>query len=70
MTSKAIVRRWGNSLGIILPKELVEKESLKENEEIFVNVVKEADISEFFGSLKRKMSGQKFKDMVREGWKT
>ena len=36
----------------------------KENSEIGP-----ADISETFGSLKRKVSGQKFKDMVREGWK-
>ncbi len=31
----------------------------------------EADLSEIFGSLKpkRKMSGQEFKDLAREGWK-
>ncbi len=27
-----------------------------------------ADLTDIFGSLKRKMSGQEFKDMVREGW--
>ena len=70
MVTEVVVKRWGNSLGVILPKELVEREALKENEKILMNIVKEADISELFGSLKRKMSGQKFKDLVREGWKT
>lgn len=27
-----------------------------------------ADLTDIFGALKRKMSGQDFKDMVREGW--
>jgi len=69
MISRAVVKRWGNSLGIVLPKDMVEKEELSEDTEILVDVVKKADISFLFGSLERKMSGQKFKDMVREGWK-
>jgi len=30
--------------------------------------LKPADLREIFGYLPRKMSGQEFKDMVREGW--
>ncbi len=70
MAIEVTVRRWGNSMGVILPKEVVEGGKLKENEKILIEVVKEADLSNLFGSLKRKMSGQEFKDMVREGWKT
>ena len=29
---------------------------------------KEADLTDIFGTLKRKMSGQEFKDLAREGW--
>jgi antitoxin component of MazEF toxin-antitoxin module len=68
METEVIIRKWGNSLGVILPKELVEKEGLKENKKVIVHIVKKADISHLFGLLERKMSGQKFKDMVREGW--
>ncbi len=68
MATEAIVRRWGNSLGVILPKDLIKKKHLKENDVVFLEVVKEADLSDIFGSLPRKMSGQKFKDMVRKGW--
>lgn len=71
MAVEVKVKKWGNSMGVILPKFVIEKEQIKENDEILIQVVKEADLSNEFGSLKRKkgLSGQKFKDIVREGWK-
>lgn len=69
MAIEVVVKKWGNSVGVILPKELVERESLKENEKVLLEVVKEANLERIFGSLKRKMPGQEFKDMVRECWK-
>jgi len=68
MAIEVIVKKWGNSMGVVLPKQLIEKERLKENERIFVEIVKEADLTKMFGILPRKMSGQKFKEMVRRGW--
>lgn len=71
MAVEATARRWGNSLGIVFPKDFVESNNIRPNDRIFVEVVKEADLSDVFGSLKTKgkrMSGQAFKDMVREGW--
>jgi len=68
MATEVVLKKWGNSMGVVLPKELVEKEQLKKNEKIFLEIVKEADLTKIFGSLKRKMSGQEFKDLVREGW--
>ena len=44
------------------------KDTLKPKGKVKVEVVKSADISDTFGKLKRKISGQKFKDMAREGW--
>ena len=32
------VKKWGNSLGLIIPKQAVEKLGLKEEEEIVVNI--------------------------------
>ena len=69
MAIEVVVKKWGNSVGVILPKELVERESIKENEKVLLGVVKEANLEGIFGSLKRKMPGQEFKDMVRNGWK-
>ncbi len=70
MATEAIVKKWGNSLGVVLPKRVVKQQHLHENDKISILVVKEADLSSSYGSLKGKlkMSGQQFKDMVRKGW--
>ena len=68
MAIQTSVKKWGNSMGIILPKRFVEEINLQDNDNVIVNIVKEADLRQVFGSLKRKMQGQKFKDLVREGW--
>ncbi len=68
MTTEVIVKKWGNSFGVRLPRELVKKEKLRENQHISIAIIKKANLSKLFGSLPRKMSGQEFKDMVREGW--
>ena len=68
MAIEATIRKWGNSFGVLLPKNFVERKQLKENDVILIDVVKEADLSDVFGSLKMGMSGQEFKDMVRKGW--
>lgn len=70
MAIETKVKRWGNSMGVILPKRLIEKEHLKENDSILIEIVKEADLSDIFGMIKkRKMSGQEAKDLARKGWK-
>ncbi|MEK6898668.1 MAG: hypothetical protein AABW79_01055 [Nanoarchaeota archaeon] len=69
MAVEVKLKRWGNSMAVIVPNRIIEDRNLKENDSIIIEVVKKANISHTFGSLKkRKMSGQKFKDMVREGW--
>ena len=70
MATEAIVRKWGNSLGIILPYDVVEREHIHEEDKIIIQIVKRANLSDIFGSLPRTMSGQEFKDMVRKGWKS
>ena len=62
------VRKIGNSLGVIFPKELVKEKRLKENERVFVSVAKKGDLSKLFGTLKFKESSQKIKDDIRKGW--
>ncbi len=68
MAVETKLRRWGNSMAVIVPKFIVETRNLKENDSIVIEIVKTADLSNIFGSKKRKMSGQEFKDFVREGW--
>jgi len=68
MVIELTIRRWGNSFGAVIPIEIIEKENLKANSKVKVELVKEANLKPVFGTLKRKMSGQEFKDMVRKGW--
>ncbi len=70
MAIEVTIKKWGNSMGIILPKEIIELKTLKENDKVRIEIVKEANLSNIFGSLKlkRKMTGQQFKDFVRKGW--
>lgn len=71
MAVEVKLKRWGNSFGVIVPSEIIEKKHLKENDTIVLEIVKKADLSKIFGSIKkkdRKMSGQEMKDLVRKGW--
>ena len=46
-------KQWGNSLGIIIPREEVIKLNLKEDQEVVVDIVKkENPLRELFGLCK------------------
>jgi hypothetical protein len=58
---------WGNSLGIIIPKNIAKKENISPDTEIIVEIKKENPIKEIFGSLKGwKIDSQKIKDDLRK----
>ena len=63
-------KKWGSSLGIIIPKIIVEVENLKQNQEIKILAVKTKEktrIKDIFGKLKNwKIDSQKFKDEIRK----
>ncbi len=60
-------KQWGNSLGIILPKELVQKEKISLETEIVVHIKKENPLQEVSGMLKKwKIDSQKIKDELRK----
>jgi len=50
-------KRWGNSVGIILPKEVVREKNIKPEEEILLDIVeKRTVLRELFGALRFKKS--------------
>lgn len=63
------VNKWGNSLGIVIPKEVVDKEGIKENEKVRFLIVKDSRnvLKETFGLLKGKLKKptQQIKDELR-----
>ena len=68
MEVEAIAKKWGSSIGFVIPKEVAEKEKIKPNSKVKFDIVKVTDISDTFGKLQRKVTGQEFKDMARSGW--
>ncbi len=67
MISRTKVKKWGNSLGVILPKDVAEKEGLKEGEEIEISIRKSSDIKHLFGKYPFKDLKLQ-KEKMRQGW--
>ena len=63
-------RKWGSSIGVILPKVLVDEVGIKPNETIVIEVKKRHKAKEFFGLFPRtsKKTAQQIKDEIRQGW--
>jgi len=59
-------KEWGNSLGIIIPKELAKKSNITTDTVVLVDIKKENPLKELFGALKDwKIDAQKVKDELR-----
>ncbi len=67
METKTKLRKWGSSLGVVIPKEIIKKQHLKQGEEIIIEIKRKPSIKKMFGSLKGwKLDAQKFKDEIRK----
>jgi|TARA_B100001971_G_C18219472_1_gene556124 hypothetical protein len=66
----AIPKQWGNSVGITIPKEIIEKEHISTKKKAkFIAIGTEMDqLKKSFGSLKLKKSTQKVMDEIDEGY--
>ena len=68
MRVRGVVRRIGNSLGLIIPSEEVERHKIREGDVVELEVEKRASLREIFGSLKFPKSSQEMKDEARAEW--
>ena len=69
MRVEVITRKWGNSIGVTLPKEIVEKEKIQPNEKITIDVHKKnpLKVMDIFGKLKlKKPVKQLMRDIDRD----
>ncbi len=58
------VRKWGRSFGVVIPKEKIKEERIKENETIMLLIGKKKNVlREAFGTFKFKKSTE---EMLRE----
>ena len=61
-------RRIGGSIGVILPRDFVNKEGIKESQTIRLELKKQIKVKDVFGLLELKTPTQKLKDEARKGW--
>jgi len=69
MVIKARVKEWGNSLGVVIPWEIVARESIRANDEVIITIEKKETLGSFFGKFRKKIDVQKEKDESRKIWK-
>lgn len=62
-------KRWGSSLGIVIPREAVEEEKIHEGDEVIIEIRKKKTIKELFGSIRNlQIDSQKMKNESRKEW--
>jgi len=63
-------KKWGSSIGIVIPKSVVEREHIKPNEKIRILVKKVPLARDLWGiaPFKKKQSTQEIKDWLRKQW--
>lgn len=68
MEKLVVARKWGNSVGVTIPPEMLAKEKIRPNDSVLVSVRKATTIDDVFGLIKSKRSIQEIKDEVKKGW--
>ena len=73
MEIRTVTRKWGNSIAVVIPKQLVQRERIREDQEVRITLEREKPTSALlFGKFPRasKETVQKIKDQIREGWES
>jgi len=67
---KALPKKWGNSLGITIPVEIVESEHIQADKKITVLIFgnQQKHLKQIFGTLKPKKPTQQVMDEIDEGY--
>ncbi len=66
MAIEVRTKKWGNSIGIIIPSETVEKFNIKPEENISVEISKGSNVlKEMFGTMKSKKTAKQMVDEAR-----
>lgn len=70
-------KQWGNSIGIIIPKDVAEEKGISADEEVLMDIEKKSQqktvLQELFGTLKTKKSTEQLlresrKDLESKYW--
>ncbi|HLC74579.1 MAG TPA: AbrB/MazE/SpoVT family DNA-binding domain-containing protein [Candidatus Nanoarchaeia archaeon] len=64
-------KKWGSSLGVVIPKAIVDERHIKENDKVIVEIKNRLLVKDLFGKFPRIKGGktaQQIKDDMRKGW--
>jgi len=67
---EAVPKKWGNSLGVTIPAEVVDHEHIRPQKKIIVLIIgdQQKQLKEIFGTLERKKPTQQMMDEIDEGY--
>ncbi len=70
MAVEVKTRQWGNSIGIVIPVEAIERLNIRPDEEIIIEIQKKGNVlKELFGTLKFQKSTKEILKEVRKDLK-
>ena len=68
MIIKSKIRRWGNSFGILIPKDFIKKRNFSENENVLVDLKKKKNLQELFGICSFKRPVKEIMREIKDGY--
>ena len=67
MAVTVVLKKWGNSIGVVIPKEVIEKEDLKVEQRVSIEVKPDRHpFAKFFGTLRTGRPVQEIKDELKK----
>lgn len=64
---RTVAKKWGNSIGIVIPKDVAEKEHIKDGQKIEVVIMRPNNaLKESFGMMKDKWKGKSAQEIKNE----
>lgn len=62
------IKRWGNSYGILLSKQEIERNKFQENQEVIIDMHTHSDVSDLFGTIKFNKKISELTKEIDEGY--
>jgi len=65
---EVMTKKWGDSLAVIIPKNIVNAEHIKLHQKLILSIKRTVDLSDLFGAFKTTKTAQQIKNENKEGW--
>ena len=66
---QVVVKKWGNSFGVILPKKVINEIKISEEDVLEIEIKRKVrPLNQLFGTLNDNKSTAQIKNEMKEGW--